>query len=74
VTKNCQTLVLWLSVMKILLTIADKTHKAYKATAHARKVPIRNLYAAAITDAVELDLIATLAVEPRKPRGKGKRK
>jgi hypothetical protein len=55
--------------MKILLDVEKAIHKEFLRVAKQREVPVRNLYAATLRDAVELEIIATVAnVEPRKPR------
>lgn len=47
-----------------------ETQEHYRVIAKDRKVPVQNLYAAVLREALALDLVSTVACEPRKPRAK----
>ena len=44
--------------------------EAYREVAEQREVPLKNLYAAALEEALDLGLVSTVPCQGRKPRAK----
>lgn len=50
--------------------VPETVQAEFHAIAKRRKVPVQNLYAAVLAEALCLELVSTVACEPRKPRAK----
>ena len=48
--------------------VPEHVREAYRKVAEQREVPLKNLYAAALEEALDLGLVSTVPCQGRKPR------